>query len=157
MLGRVMGFVGGGSNIVIATALPPSFSVLYCKHQIVMEFLHLIFYACLRLPFLDVETNPGLRLPVPNVCRLLFSNMRVLARNLSDLTVASSRYDKLLRSETLFSDMRHVLELQIPGFGWGFVPGQDASGSRDGGTRTRWIWSISPTQVKVWLLRNDGF
>ena len=29
-----MGFVGGGGNIVIATALPPSFfCVLYYKHQ----------------------------------------------------------------------------------------------------------------------------
>ena len=24
-----------------------------------MKFLYLIFYACLRLRFLDVETNPG--------------------------------------------------------------------------------------------------
>ena len=24
-----------------------------------MDFLYLIFYACLRLRFLDVETNPG--------------------------------------------------------------------------------------------------
>ena len=37
------------------------------------------------------------------------------------------------------------------------VPGKDASGPRDGGIRTSWIWSISPTQVWVWLLRNVGF
>ena len=30
-----MGSVGGGGNIAIITALPPSFRVLYCKHQIV--------------------------------------------------------------------------------------------------------------------------
>ena len=36
-----------------------------------MEFLYLIFYACLRLRFLDVETNPGSRRPVPTVCRIL--------------------------------------------------------------------------------------
>ena len=30
-----MGFVGGGGNIANTTALPLSFSVLYCKHQIV--------------------------------------------------------------------------------------------------------------------------
>ena len=35
--------------------------------------------------------------------------------NLSDLTVASSRYDILLCSETLVSDMRHVSELLVPG------------------------------------------
>ena len=82
-----------------------------------MEFLYLIFYACLRLRFLDVdvETNPGPRRPVPPVCRLLCSNVRGLARNFSDLTVASSRYDILLCFETLVSDMRHVSELLVPG------------------------------------------
>ena len=40
-----------------------------------------------------------------------------MAGNLSDLTVASSRYDILLCSETLVSDMRHVSELLVPGFG----------------------------------------
>ena len=82
-----------------------------------MEFLYLIFYVCLRLRFLDVETNPGSRRPVPAVCRILCSNVRGLAGNLSDLTVASSQYDTLLCSETLVSDMRHVSELLVPGFG----------------------------------------
>ena len=36
---------------------------------------------------------------------------------LSDLTVESSQYDILLCSETLVSDMRHVSELLVPGFG----------------------------------------
>ena len=58
-----------------------------------MEILYLIFSACLRFRFLDVETNPGLLRPVPSVCRLLCSKVRGLAGNLSDLTVASSRYD----------------------------------------------------------------
>ena len=35
----------------------------------------------------------------------------------SGLTVVSSRYDIQLCSETLVSDMRHVLELVVPGFG----------------------------------------
>ena len=82
-----------------------------------MEFIYLIFYACLRLRFLDVETNPGPRRPVPDVCRILCSNMHGLAGNLSDLTVASSQYDILFRSETLVSDMRHVSELLVPSFG----------------------------------------
>ena len=60
-----------------------------------MEFRYIIFYACQRLRFLDVETNPGPRRPVPTVCRLLCSNVRGLAGNLSDLTVASSRNDVL--------------------------------------------------------------
>ena len=42
--GRVMGFVSGGGNIVIATALPPS-SLVYCIVNIkyFMDFLYLIF------------------------------------------------------------------------------------------------------------------
>ena len=43
--------------------------------------------------------------------------MRSLARNLSDLTVALSRYEILLCSETLVSDMHHVSELLVPEFG----------------------------------------
>ena len=46
--------------------------------------------------------------------------MRGLAGNLSDLTVASSQYDILLRSETLVSDMHHMhhlSELLVRGFG----------------------------------------
>ena len=82
-----------------------------------MDFLYLIFYGCLRLRFLDVETNPGTRRPVPDVCRILCSNVRSLAGNLSDLTVASSQYDILLCSKTLISDMRHVSEVLVPGFG----------------------------------------
>ena len=60
-----------------------------------MDFLYINFYCCLRLRFLDVETNPGPRRPVPAVCRILCSNVRGLAGNLSDLTVASSQYDIL--------------------------------------------------------------
>ena len=66
---------------------------------------------------MNVETNPGPRRPVPTVCRSLCSNVQGLARNLSDLTVASSQYDILLCSETLVTDMRHVSEVLVPGFG----------------------------------------
>ena len=79
-----------------------------------MEFIYLIFYACLRLGFLDVETNPGPRRPEPAVCRILCSNVRGLAGNLSDLTVASCQYDILFCSETFLSDMHHVSELLVP-------------------------------------------
>ena len=58
-----------------------------------------------------METNPAMRRPVPT------SNVRGLAGNLSDLTVASSQYDILLCSDTLVSDMRHMLELLVSGFG----------------------------------------
>ena len=82
-----------------------------------MDFLYLIFYGCLRLRFLDVETNPGPRRPVPAVCRIPCSNVRGLALNLSDLTVASPQYDILLCSEILVSDIRNVSEILVPRFG----------------------------------------
>ena len=61
-----MGFVGGGGINDIATALPPS-SIVYCIVNIkwFVDFLYLIFYAYLRLRFLDVEANPGPQSPVP--------------------------------------------------------------------------------------------
>ena len=74
-------------------------------------------YACLRLRFLDLEHSPGPRRPVPAVCWILCSNVRGLVGNHSDLTVASSQYDIPLRSETLVSDMRHMSEILVPGFG----------------------------------------
>ena len=51
-----------------------------------------------------------------------------LSGNLSDLAVALFQYDILLCSETLVSDLRHVSELLVPGFGrpiflsWGKLP-----------------------------------
>ena len=107
-----MGFVSGGGNFAIATAIPSSYLV-YCIVNIkwFMEFLYLIFYACLRLQFMDMETNPGPQRPVPDVCRIPCSIVPALAGNLYDLTMAYSRYDILLCSETLVSDMHHVSEL----------------------------------------------
>ena len=64
-----------------------------------------------------METHPGPWRPVSTICRLLGSNVQGLAGNLSDLTVASSQYDILLCSETLVSDMHHMSELLVPGFG----------------------------------------
>ena len=68
------------------------------------------------------------------VCR----NVRILAGNLSDLNMASYRYGIMLCSETLVSDMCHVSELLVSGFCRPFLLGQDASGPRDGGIRTRY-------------------
>ena len=96
----------------------PHHSVYCCKHLIVYGIhLSYFYYACLRLRFPDVETTPGPRRPVPTVCRLLCSNVRGLAGNVSDLTVASSQYDILLCSETLVSDSFNVSEWLVPGFG----------------------------------------
>ena len=112
-----MGLVGGGGNIAIATAQPPS-SLVNCIVNIkqFMDFLYLIFHGCLRFQFLDVEANPGPRRPVPAVCKILCSNVQGLAGNLSDLTVASSQYHIQLCCETLVSDMCHVSEVLVPVF-----------------------------------------
>ena len=84
-----MGFVGGGGNTAIETTLPPSL-FMHCIVNIkwLIDFLYLIFYGCLRPRFPDVETNSGPRRPVLAVCRIPCSNVRGLAGNLSDLTVA---------------------------------------------------------------------
>ena len=58
-----------------------------------------------------METNPGAPCPVPTVCRILCRNVLGLAGQLRDPTVASSRYDILLCSMTLVSDMQCVPEL----------------------------------------------
>ena len=78
-----------------------------------MEFIYLIFYVCLRLRFLDVETNHGPRRPMHAVCRILCCNVRGLSGNLGDLTVASSQYD-MFCCETLVSDILHVSEFLVP-------------------------------------------
>ena len=97
---------------------PPIFCVLQIVNiKSFMDFLYLIFYSCLRLRFLDVKTNPGPRRPANDVCRILCSNVRCLAGNHSDLTVASSQYDILLCCVILVSDMRHVSDILVPGFG----------------------------------------
>ena len=106
-----------------------------------LSMLSLSYFLC--LPDGSVSgcgTNPGLRRPVPAICRIFCSNVRGLAWNLTDLTVASSQYDILLCSEALVSDMRHVSELLVLGC-----------------IRTRWLRSISSTKIWVWLLRNAGF
>ena len=112
-----MSFVCGGGNIAIATAITPSFVYYIVNIKFFMDFMYLIFYGCLRLRFLEMETNPGPRRPVPAVCRILCSNVLGLAGNDSGLTVASSQYDILLCSESLVSDMSHVSEILVPGFG----------------------------------------
>ena len=52
-----------------------------------MDFHYLIFNACLRLQFLDVETNLGQHRPVPAVCRILCSNVYGLSGNLTQLNI----------------------------------------------------------------------
>jgi len=62
----------------------------------------------------DVETNPGPR-HRPDV-RVLYSNIRGLFANLSELMVASAGFDILCLSETLVTSRRHLCELRIPDY-----------------------------------------
>ena len=113
------------------------------------EFPYLIFNACLRLRFLDVETSPGPRRPVPAISRILCSNVRGLAESLS---VWHTRYDILLAVLCYFG-LRYASRVGVAVFpdlvalsccaGEVFL-----GGPRDGGIRTRWIWSILPTQFE---------
>ena len=113
-----MGFVGDGSNIAIVPALPlSSFLIVVSIYSQEMGTLHLKFSSCLRLRSPDVYTNSDPRRPVPASCRILFRNVWGLSGNLGDLAVALSWYDILLCSQTLVSDLRHVPELLVPGFG----------------------------------------
>ena len=96
-----------------------------------------------------MDTNPGPRRPVPAVCRIPCSNVRDLAGNLSDMTVASSQYGILLCSET-WSQICVSCVAFTGSLIWSpcrVVPGHDASGPRDGCMRTRLFRSISPTQI----------
>ena len=117
-----------------------------------MDFFYLIFYGnrSLRLRFLDIETNPVPRRPVPAVCRILCSNVRGLGGNLIDMTVASSQYDILLCYGTLVSDMRHMSEQLVPGFGRPVLLCRCKMPRARGMAayvRDAWLRSISPTQI----------
>ena len=80
-----------------------------------------------------METTPGLRRPVPDVCRILCCNVWGLAGNLSDLTVASSQYDILLCGDF---GLRYASHVGIAGSRFWtpclVVSGQDAYGPWDG-------------------------
>ena len=64
----------------------------------------------------DIELNPGPPQSKLRQCRLLYSNIRGLHKNIKDLAIASKQFDILFCTETLVSDMRHISELLIPGF-----------------------------------------
>ena len=104
--------------VTLPSCLPyPSHLFLLLYQYIHSIWVQLKLYSCLRLRFPDVETNPGPRSPVAASCIILCSNVRGVSGNLSDLAVASSQYDILLCSETFVSDLHHVSELLVPGFG----------------------------------------
>ena len=73
----VMGFVGGGGASAIASllrSLPQSFLVLYLYCLTFTQFMGSILLLVNK--FLYVEINPGLQLPLPNVCKIHCSNVQ---------------------------------------------------------------------------------
>ena len=62
----------------------------------------------------DIEVNPGP--PQSKQCRMLYSNIRGLHKNIKDLAMASRQSDIVFCSETLVSNLRHISELLMPGF-----------------------------------------
>ena len=122
-----------------------------------MEFLYFIFHACLRLQFLDVESNLA-RGVLSMLSAEYSSNIRDLTRNLSDLTVAASQYAILLCSETLVSDMHHVSELLVPGFGRPVLLCQGKmSRAREMAAYVRDGYGAFRQPKFEWLMRNAGF
>ena len=99
-----------------------------------MGCIFLILFACLKSRFLNVEPNSGLRRPVPAASSILYSNVRGLSKNLSDLTVVSSQDGILLYPDTLVSYLRHVSELLIARFGRQDMLCKD---------RMPWVWGLA--------------
>ena len=113
-----------------------------------MEFLYLNFYVCFRLQFLDVETNPCPRRPVPAVGRLLCSNVWSLARNPWPWHHLSMTY---CCPQRLWSQICVTCQsCWFPDLVTLFCcAGAGCLRPRDGSIHYRWIWSILPTQVWV--------
>ena len=89
-----------------------------------------------------METNPGPWRPVSTVCRLLCCNVRGLAGNLSDLTVASSQYDVVLRDFGLLSvTCRSCWFPDLVALSC--CAGEGCLGPEGQGICTRWMFSIS--------------
>ena len=97
----------------------------------------------MRFRFLDVEINPNPRRPVPVVYRKFGSNMRGQSGYLSDLTWL--RFGMIYCSaKRLWSRSR----VRVAG-SRNWSPWLDVSGPWDCCIRTKWIWSISDSQLSV--------
>ena len=74
-----------------------------------------LFYGCLKLRFPDVEFNPGPRV-APQCCRVMCTNINGLHGNRDELTIAATKFDVVVCTETEVTGRRHVSELLLPGF-----------------------------------------
>ena len=71
----------------------------------------------LKFMYLDVEPTRAPSFLFFTVCRILRSNVRGLSKMLSDLNMTFSQYDDISLVETLVSDLCHVSDSLVPGFG----------------------------------------
>ena len=81
-----------------------------------MDWIFLLFFACLVPRYPDVERNPGPRCSAPKRLRVLYSNINGLHGNITELGVAAVGFDLLFCVETKVTQHRHVSELMLPGF-----------------------------------------
>ena len=63
----------------------------------------------------DIELNHGLN-NNSSMCRVLYFNISCLYNNISDLQIASPKYDIILSSENLVFSHRHVSEVLLSDF-----------------------------------------
>ena len=122
-----------------------------------MNFFNLIFYGCLRLRFLNVETNLGPRRPV-----LLSAEYSIVMSGAwpGTLEWPDHGFVSVWYTVVLW-DFALRYASRVEGAGSRFrspclVSWQDASGQWDC-IRSRWLRIISPIQIWMWLLRNAGF
>ena len=112
-----------GQGVLRISGLVVSSCCYYCCHCCYCCLCYcyfLRFFVCYFLSGIslmlsgDIESNPG---PTHHkFCNLLYCNIRGLYGNLSELAVASTKYDIICCSETLVSSRRHTSELLLPNF-----------------------------------------
>ena len=160
----VLRFVSGGGNIAIATAYPCHFLFFVLSTSDSLWNFFILFptlaWGCGFWTWRQTLAS-GVLLRYGAVCRILYCNVRGLAENLSDLTAASYGCGILLCSETLVSDMRHVSQLLVPGFGLpvlfchGRMPriqGRHIYTEKKRGTN--WLTVVSPTRTESSYISN---
>ena len=76
-----------------------------------MDWIFLLFFACLVLRYPDVERKPGPRCSAPKRLRVLYNNNNGLHYNITELGVAAVGFDLLFCVETKLTLHRHVSEL----------------------------------------------
>ena len=92
----------------------------FCMGNFILKIMFLNFFPLLYLPLTilplanDVQPNPGPGRAAP--CRVLYSNIRGLYRNISELSLVARDFDILVCSETLVTSRRHSSEIAISGF-----------------------------------------